>query len=66
MYLTISKICTVSTRPVLSQTTVRNLMPELQSCANGTIAFAKIRRKSELSKKVGEKWQKSYKRILAV
>ena len=42
MYLTISKICTVSSRSVLSKTTVRSLMPEPQSYANGTIAFAKI------------------------
>ena len=42
MYLTISKIYTASSRSVLSKTTVRSLMPEPQSYANGTIAFAKI------------------------
>ena len=42
MYLTISKICTVSSRSVLSKTTVRNLMSKPQSYANGMVAFAKV------------------------
>ena len=44
MYLTISKICTVSSRTVLSKTTVRCLMHEPQSCANGMVAFAKVQK----------------------
>ena len=60
MYLTISKICSASSRSVLSKTTVRSLMPEPQSYANGTIAFAKIHIILEssilLAKKIKKSW----------
>ena len=55
MYLTISKICTVSSRSVLSKTTVRSLMPWPHSCANGMVAFAKVQNNLESSSLLGEK-----------
>ena len=55
MYLTISKICTTSSRSVLSMTTVRSLMPEPHSCTNGMVAFAKVQNILESYYLLGEK-----------
>ena len=55
MYLTISKICTTSSRTVLSQTTVRTLTPKPQSCANGMVAFAKVQNILESSSLLAKK-----------
>ena len=55
MYLTISKICTASSRTLLSKTTVRCLMPEPQSCANGMVAFAKVQKYLESNSLLAKK-----------
>ncbi len=55
MYLTISKICTTSSRSVLSKTTVRSLMPKPQSYANGMVAFAKVQNNLENSSLLAKK-----------